>query len=212
MHWGSLKRHLPVDPAGGSGRGTSIDAYYVSKFLDAVAGDLRGRVLVFRDAAVIVDQVDRSAVVDVIDVQPGNAAVTVLADPASPGAIDPASKDCIVLVGCLRWVADLAGTLASAWRGLAPGGVLLVSVPTLAPVTDDDLGPDRWRVTAAGLEEVLMQACPGAESKIMTFGNPVSAVAVMAGLAAEDLSAAELDAHDPRFVVVVAARVQRAGA
>jgi SAM-dependent methyltransferase len=212
VHWRGFRRRLPVDPGGGSGRGTPIDRYYVAQFVTACAADVRGRVLVFRDAAIIADHADRPVAIDVIDVQPENAGVTVLADPGSPGAIDASSKDCIVLVDCLRWAVDIPATLANMWQGLAPGGALLVAIPAAAPMTDDALGPDRWRLTPAGLEEVLMRACPAAESEIMTFGSAVSTVAFMAGLAAEDLNAAELDAHDPRFPAVVTARVRKADA
>lgn len=209
VRWGNLRNHLPVDGSGGSGRGTAIDQYYVSSFLEQVAADLKGRVLVFRDSTVVARHAERSAVIEVIDVEPRNDQVTVLADPGSPGAIKPSSTDCIVLVDGLRWVADVEATLRTVWQGVAAGGVLLVAIPTLSPVTDDALGLDRWRLTPAGLAEVLRRACPDAEAEIMTFGNPVAAVALVAGLAAEDLDRAELGASDPRFAVVAAARVRK---
>jgi len=198
-----------VDGSGGSGRGTAIDRYYVSSFLEQVAPDLKGRVLVFRDSSVVARHAQGSAVIEVIDVEPRNDQVTVLADPGSPGAIRPSSSDCIVLVDCLRWAADVEATLRTVWLGVAPGGVLLVVVPTVSPVTDDALGLDRWRLTPAGLAEVLRRACPDAEAEIMTFGNPVAAVGLVAGLAAEDLHRAELGARDPHFAVVAAARVRK---
>ena len=82
----------------------------------------------------------------------------------------------------------------------------------------DDLLPnsvdtERCDISASiplrGLAEVLRRACPDAEAEIMTFGNPVAAVGLVAGLAAEDLDRAELGASDPRFAVIAAARVRK---
>ncbi|MGH7267672.1 MAG: glycosyltransferase [Candidatus Rokuibacteriota bacterium] len=50
LDWGDLRRTSPVDANWGYGRGTPIDRYYIERFLEAHAADVRGTVLEVQEA------------------------------------------------------------------------------------------------------------------------------------------------------------------
>jgi len=211
VDWGSLRRAEPIDGSGGRARGTAVDDHYAHRFLRAHRDDLRGRILVFRSERWVADLTDDSATIGVLDLDPANAAATLIADLAEAGSLGQAAFDCLVLVDALRDVPDVGTAVSNAWASLAPGGVLLLTIPAVDAVRGRPERPDRWRFLRPGLEEVLRHACPGADVEMVGFGNLVSSVALLAGVAAEELRDAELDRQDDRYPVVVAARLRKAG-
>ena len=66
----------------------------------------------------------------------------------------------------------------------------------------DDTG-DYWRFTPEGWLDLLGRAWAGADIQVIGHGNCLAAAASQFGLSCEELSAAELDEHDPRYPVIV---------
>ncbi len=85
-----------------------------------------------------------------------------------------------------------------------PGGTLLASAAGLLPLIPD--GGDYWRLSAAGWRRVLAQQWPGCDVMVEAHGNCLAAVAAMYGLAQEELNRDELEAHDPRYPVLITMR------
>src|SRR5262245_4376438 len=59
-----------------------------------------------------------------------------------------------------------------------------------------------WRLSPDGWRERLSAAWPGAWLEVAGHGNCLVATAAQLGLAFEELTRAELDAHDPRYPVL----------
>jgi SAM-dependent methyltransferase len=144
---------------------------------------------------------------DVLDINPANTAATVVADLGEPASLPPERFDCVIFTQTLHLVPDMAAALANVWRSLAPGGVLLLTVPTVGRhQARRNFHHDRWRVTQSGLEW-LLSALTGGRAEITTYGNVLSCSAFMYGLAAEELSREEITVFDREFPLIVAARV-----
>lgn len=143
----------------------------------------------------------------VIDLDPANQAATLVADLAQAGALPSQSFDCFILAQTIQYIPDPAAALANVYGSLRPGGSLLLTVPSLARIDPDLGGEDLWRFTPAGLSRLVASSCPGAHVDVFSYGNLVTAVAFLQGLAAEELTAAELDHGDSSFVVLSCARV-----
>jgi hypothetical protein len=97
------------------------------------------------------------------------------------------------------------------WESLAPEGVALITVPCLARIDPDLPTVDRWRFTARGLETLLARACTSADVDVTGPGNVLAGVSFLMGLAAQDLTQAELEHQDDRFPLVACARVRKPG-
>ncbi len=201
---GTLRRTKPLSEHWGTERGTPVDRYYIARFLQRYRADIHGRVLEVKDSGYTdrfgTDITGR----DVLDIDPANRAVTIVADLACAEEIPSESFDCFVLTQTLQYIYEPRSALRHAWRILRPGGVLLVTVPGLSRLAPPLV--DYWHFTPGGCSRLLSETFgPGAVS-VFSYGNVLAATAVLTGMAAEELSPRELLARDVRYPVIIAAR------
>jgi peptidoglycan/xylan/chitin deacetylase (PgdA/CDA1 family) len=90
---------------------------------------------------------------------------------------------------------------------LKPGGVLLVTAPSIIRV-DDEAGADGdfWRLTEASARRLFAAVFPVDAFDVTSYGNVLACAAFLYGISVEELDPAELDSADPNFPVVVAIR------
>jgi hypothetical protein len=98
--------------------------------------------------------------------------------------------------------------VANVWASPAPGGVLMLTAPSLARADPHDPGTDFWRFTPNGLAELLHRL--GMPASVAGYGNVLACVASLWGPSVEKLSAEELDVADPRFSLVACAHTEKA--
>jgi hypothetical protein len=93
-------------------------------------------------------------------------------------------------------------------RILAPGGVLLLTVPGTSRICrpEADTWGDWWRFTSMSLKRLLEERFPENAVETTAYGNVLTATAMLHGIAAEELKQSELDANDPDFEVTLTAR------
>jgi SAM-dependent methyltransferase len=210
---GDLRRTTPISDIYGLDRGNPIDRYYGEHFLDRHASDVRGRVLEVND--------DRYAQrygggevtkVDIIHPDDGNPQATIVADLADAPQIHTDSFDCIICTQTLMYLYDIRAALGTLNRILAPGGAVLVTVPGVSRITqpEDEIWGDWWRFTTKSITRLFEEAFGGPEQvTVATYGNVLTATAQLYGIAAEELTAEELDHRDPNFEVLLAVRAQK---
>jgi len=211
--WGSLRRTRPVSDHFGYDRGTPVDRPLIEGFLARHRSLVRGRVLEVK-APDYTRRYGGAAVTSevVVDIDPTNAAATLVADLCEPGSLDALTVDCVILTQTLQFLTSPDAALRNVWACLAPGGSLLVTAPCTSGV-DPWLGDhDFWRFTANGLRVLLEQCCPGAEIATEPLGNVLLCVGFLYGLAAEELDESEYAVSDPNFALTVGAVVTRAPA
>jgi GT2 family glycosyltransferase len=204
---GSLRRLTPVSSRFGFDRGQPVDRHYVESFLRDHARAIRGRVLEIGDDSYSRRfGAERVTQQDVLHVVPGHPAVTIVADLANAPHIPPEAFDCIVLTQTLHYIFDLDAAVATLWRILKPGGVLLVTLPGISRICRDqeDKEADCWRFTASSARKLFEAHFGTANTRVQTYGNVLTAVAFLEGLAVEDLRPHELDHHDPDYQVTIA--------
>ena len=205
--WGNLRRTRPFSEHYGFDRGAPIDRYYVNRFFELNRQFISGDVLEIQGTAytqMFGHGVRRSDSVDV-EAEHGTTFVCDLA--RSEGVLASNSYDCFLLPNTFNHLQDLEGCLRQAVRVIKPGGTILGTVATFVPLTPDL--KEYWRLTPPGWREVTQCAWPDCEVTIESYGNALSAVAAMMGLAHEELTPAELDVHDPRYPVLIAIRCRK---
>lgn len=208
--WGDLRRTQPYSRNWGYDRGTPIDRVYIEAFLRDHASDVRGACLEVLNADYTVRfggaRVERR---DVLDIDPSNVAATIVADLGEVNSLPAERFDCVIFTQTLHLVPDMRVALANIWRAIVPGGVLLMTVPALGRHDSrESFHHDRWRVTKTGLEW-LVADLSGPRATYATYGNLLSCVAFLYGLAAEELRPEELQVNDPQFPLIVGARVRK---
>jgi SAM-dependent methyltransferase len=209
--FGAFRRLEPIAPDFGWSRGQCIDRYYIEKFLSDNAGDIRGGVLEFQNDAYTKrlggPRVSNS---EVIDLSSDNPQATIVADISQRAKLPTRAFDCIICTQVLQLVFNMKTALRSLYELLKPGGVLLLTVPGIAhKVITSTEGEDCWRFTTASIQRLFEEVFGKENFRVEPHGNVLSAMAFLHGLAAEELTRAELDYLDPQYQVTVAVRAVR---
>jgi SAM-dependent methyltransferase len=188
-------------------RGTPVDRYYIERFLGEHAGDVRGNALEVKDADYI-RKYGRDVVrTDVLDIDAANPQATIVADLSIGEGIPASFFDCFILTQTLQYIYDLRGAVAQCERLLRPGGVLLVTVPSLSRIVHGaGLEWDYWRFTAASCRRLFGEAFGDANVEVQTHGNVLAATAFLRGTALEEIPRRKLDVNDPYFPLLVTVR------
>ena len=209
---GDLRRTSPISPVWGLDRGLPLDRYYIESFLDRNRNDVRGRVLEVKDAGYTRRFGDsRVTGSDVLDIDVENRQATVLADLTQANGIADDTYDCFVLTQVLGLIYDVSAAVATAYRILKPGGVLLCTVPAAGRISYEGSGldGDYWRFTEASIRRLFAEAFPIDGFEVTGFGNVLATAAFLYGLAPHELARDELDSTDPFFPLVYGIRATK---
>jgi SAM-dependent methyltransferase len=209
VRWGSLRRTLPFSDCYGFDRGLPIDRYYIERFLARESASIRGEVLEVCDPryAVRFGGADVTQI-HIVDVDATNHEATVIADLTIGGSLPDEAYDCIIMTQTLHITVDDAAGFRTLWSALRPGGTLLFTGPCVSRI-DNDHEWDHWRYTPIGLRVRLAELLPDAKVSVEAHGNVLAGAAFLYGIAVEELTEAELAADDPRFPIIVCARVSK---
>lgn len=199
--WSSLRRTSPLSKWGFE-RGTPIDRWYIERFLDNHQECIGGRTLeVLED---LYASRLGAANVDVVDIDPSNAAATIRGDLCRRGTLPEAAFDAIVMTQTLQFLPDPRRALVNLVAALKPGATMLVTVPAISRVADET---DRWRWTPHGLQDLI--AGLGCATSVEGKGNLLTTRGFLMGLAIEELPTTALRVQDPAFPLIVTARLDK---
>ena len=210
VDFGGLRRLTPVSRVFGFDRGLPIDRYYIERFLTAHAEDIRGRVLEIGDDR-YTRQFGGNRVMqsDVLHVVAGNPQATIVADLSRADDVPSESFDCIVCTQTLQMIVDVEAALRHLARMLRQGGVLLTTssgINRICRREGVDARGEYWRFTTQSAHRLFGRAFPPSRVQAVAYGNVLAAVAFLHGLAAQELTPAELDYEDADFEVLIGVR------
>ena len=210
VRWGSLRRTLPFSDYWGFDRGQPIDRYYIEAFLTREAASIRGEVLEVLDPQYALRFGGADAThIHIVDIDPTNPKATVIADLTVEGSLPDQAYDSIIMTQTLHVTADDAAGFRTLWRALRPGGTLLFTGPCVSRMDTTVHEGDHWRYTLPGLRARLAKLLPDADVTVEAHGNVLAGAAFLYGVAVEELTEAELGFDDPRFPVIVCARISK---
>ena len=207
--WGDLDGTEPVSRRFGGDRGRPLDRYYIEGFLERHRGDIAGRVAEIGEA-LYTERFGRGAVTSsaILDAPgSGNPHATLLADLQTGDGVPGEAFDAFVVTQTLHMIYDVRGALATLHRSLAPGGVLLATVPGITPIDAAD-GPEKWfwPMTQTGARRLVAGFFGPDNVEVRHYGNVYAATAFLQGFAFEELDRGKLDVVDPLFPVITGIR------
>jgi len=209
VNFGDLRRSAPVSRVFGLDRGTPVDRYYIEQFLSNHATDVWGRVLEVGDNFYTRKFGGRRITrADILHVTGDNPKATIVADLTRSDDIPADAFDCVILTQTLQFIYDVKAAIRTLYRILKPGGVLLATVPGISQISryDMDRWGEYWRFTTLSVRRLFTEVFPPENVKVNAHGNVTAAVAFLHGLAAEELSAAELAFNDPDYELLITVR------
>jgi hypothetical protein len=141
----------------------------------------------------------------------GHAEATMVGDLGTGAGIPEAAFDCFICTQTLQFIYDVRAAAAGTRDLLAPGGVLLATVPGISQISREDMRDwgDWWRFTARSAQRLFAEVYGDDHVEVTQHGNVRAAAAFLYGLAVEDVGAAALEATDPDFHLLITIRAQR---
>lgn len=201
----------PVSTQFGYDRGGPIDRYFIERFLGGSKGVIKGRVLEIGDDA-YTRQFGGDAVMqcDVLHIDPLQPQATITGDLTNLPQVPANSFDCIILTQTLHLVFNFQDALTTCARILKPGGSLLLTVPGISHIAQDEWGKYwQWSFTPNSIREALSGAFTGAAPIINTFGNVKLAAAFLYGFGLPEIQKAELDYVDEHYPLIITVSVTK---
>lgn len=210
--FGDLRRTRPFSTHFGADRGQPVDRYYIERFLAMHAADVRGRVLEVGDTRYTRSfGADRVMQSDVLHIDADAPGVTVVADLADADHVSADLFDCIIVTQTLQMIFDVSAAVVTLRRILAPGGVVLATVPGITQLDTGDWAHTWfWNFTTHSARRLFDETFGPANVSVEQHGSVLSAVAFLEGMAAEELTEAELAVDDPAYPVFIGVRAVKA--
>lgn len=204
----------PLSTNFGWDRGTPVDRHHIERFLGDHSALVRGRVLEVGDRTYATRfSGDRAESIDVLHFPPGTPEATVVGDLTDPSTLPADAFDCFICAQTLQYTFDVSRAVEGAHHVLRPGGVLLLTVPGISQISRKDSAAygEYWRFTVSAVERLLSAVFRGGV-EVRSYGNVLSATALLRGIAQEELpDPSLLDRTDPEYPVIVAAIARKAG-
>ena len=211
VRMGSLRRLQPLSRQFGYERGLPVDRFYIEQFLTGNAHLISGRVLEVGDSAYTRRfGGDRVTEAEVLNIDPLLPETTIVADLASADHVPSSSFDCLVITQTLHLLYDVGAAVQSLHRFLRPGGTVLATFPGISAISTDRWAESwYWALTPLSAARLFGDVFGPNNVEVRAFGNVLTSVAFLEGMAAEELSRKVLDARDPQFPMLVTVRAYR---
>ena len=188
----------------GFDRGTPIDRYYIEKFLAANTSLITGKVLEVAESHYSKKFGKEVTSFEVLHVEKTPKA-TIVGDLTKPETLPSAAVDCFVCTQVFNFIFDFQRAIDGAHQLLKPGGVLLATVSGISQISrfDADRWGHYWSFYPQGIGKSIKNVFGENQVEVLNFGNSLTAISFLKGVAMEELTAQELDFIDPDYPVSI---------
>ncbi len=214
VSWHDLRRLEPIDRRFGMSRGTPVDRYYIERFLAAHRASVHGAVLEVGDARYTSmyggNRVTRSAVLHADDENPK---AEIVGDLSRGLSGHEGSFDCVILTQVLPFLFDVRAAALTTRTLCRAGGTALVTLPGVSQISRYDMERwgDYWRFTPLSAQRVFADSFGADNVEVVAYGNVLTSVALLHGIAAEELTEEELSSFDADYPVTIGVVARAAG-
>jgi len=205
LDWGDLKKTVPICQAFGLTRGTPVDRYYLSKFIEDVKTQITGNILEIGGTPKDKDfySVNLGDSYRILNMEEGPG-VDIIGDVHNTSLIEPDSLDSVIIFNVLEhcyapWIA-----VENIYKWLKPGGKCFAMVPSSIRLHATPF--DYWRPLPDGLAWIFRNY---SQQKLYVYGNPITVIASYHGIAVEELTTEELDAFHADYPVATCILAQK---
>ena len=132
-----------------------------------------------------------------------NPGTTIEADISSAPNIPSNSFDCIIFTQTLQLLYNFRAAIETLHRVLKPGGVLLATVPAISQLDARWCGQFFWRFSSASTELLFKEYFPDDKVETHGYGNILTAIGFLHGLALAELNEEELNYQDQSYEMLI---------
>jgi hypothetical protein len=204
LYWHDLRSVNPVSRQFGIDRGTPIDRYYIEEFLRQNQNYIRDNVLEVSESVYSKQFGHNVSSYEVLHVKRARNA-TIVGDLTKHETLPDNVIDCFICTQVLNFVFDFHKAIEGCHRLLRSGGTILATVGCISPLSryDADRWGHFWAFYPQGIERAFKSVFGPDNVTIMCYGNSLSAISFVKGLAYQELTKEELDFNDPDYPVSI---------
>lgn len=199
----------PITYDFGFSRGTPIDRYYISSFLQKYASDVKGAVLEIAESTYSKEFDNGVTSFEVLHVDKSNRKATIIGDLTKFDSLPENIIDCFICTQTLNFIFELKKSIEGCYKLLKKEGVFLGTVSGISQISRYDMERwgDYWRFTDLSVRKLFEEYFGEENIVIETFGNVFAANAFLQGIAVEDIENKNiLDEKDQDYQVIIAIR------
>ena len=214
--WHNLRSLTPISNIFGLDRGKPIDRIYCEDFLDQNKEFINGVVCEIAENTYTKKFGCNVIKSEILHFNSTNPNATLIADLTKHNTLPKNYLDCFICTVTLNFIYDYKAAIEGIWlmlkdsnEGNRGGGVALVTVASLIQISkyDYDRWGDYWRFNDMGIKKDFEKFFKNVEVK--TYGNVLSAISELQGIASEELTKEELFYHDPLYPVLVCIKAEK---
>lgn len=208
--WHYMRKLTPISNVFGFDRGTPIDRVYTNDFLAKNAEFISGVVCEIAEntyTRTFGKDVTKS---EIFHFTSDNPNATIIGDLTKHHTFPHNIADCFIVTVTLNFIYDYKAAIKGIYhllrnRGGQKPSVALVTVAGLVQVSkyDYERWGDYWRFTDMGIKMDFEEVFGKGNVEVKSYGNVLSAIAELQGIAAEELTSEELFYSDSLYPVLI---------
>ena len=201
----------PVSRIFGEDRGTPIDRYYIDKFFSHQSHLITGTVLEIADNKYSKKFGHNVSKYEILFINQDNPKATIIGDLTNTASLPINKIDCFICTQTFNFIYNFQDAIHGAYQVLKPGGYLLATVSGPCQVSryDMDRWGDYWRFTTLSSQKIFEVIFGKGNVEIDYYGNCLTAISLIRGIAAEELLKEELDLKDPDYQVTITIKARK---
>ena len=206
--WRNLRSTKPISRVFGFDRGTPIDRVYIEDFLTRNRHLIRGTICEIGDDTYAKKFATEYEKIEVLHYTEGNPKATIVGDLTRPETLPKSSIDCFILTQTLNFIYDFKSAIKGVHYMLKPKGVVLATVAGISQISryDYERWGDYWRFTDMSIKRAFEEVFGTGNVEVFSYGNVLTAVALLEGISAEELTRDEIFYRDEDYPVVLAVK------
>ncbi|MDR4508966.1 MAG: class I SAM-dependent methyltransferase [Candidatus Brocadiaceae bacterium] len=203
--WHNLRSVVPISRNFGSERGTPVGRYYIEKYLSKNREVIRGDVLEVADSEYTKKFGTDITSYDVLHYDNNNRKATIIGDLTDKLTLPKEKYDCFICTQTFNHIYHFREAIKGSFYVLKEGGVLLATVGGLIQISryDMDRWGDYWRFTTLSLSKLFSEVFGEKNVVVDAYGNVLSCIAILEGMASEELAMEELDYKDDDYQLII---------
>lgn len=203
--WNDMRSVSPFSRKFGMDRGKSIDRYYIEHFLEKEASRISGNVLEIAETTYTKKYGQNILSATSLTFDKTMSEGQIVGDLTDVGSLPNSSYDCFVCTQTLNFIYNFEQAIEGIFQLLKKEGTALVTVAGICQISryDADRWGDYWRFTVMSMQKAFGDVFGEGNISVDYYGNCLSAIAILKGLASEELKKSELDYKDRDYPVII---------
>ncbi|HEV8514999.1 MAG TPA: methyltransferase domain-containing protein [Cyclobacteriaceae bacterium] len=199
-----MRSTQPVSKIFGWDRGIPIDRYYIEYFLKKNQNYIQGKVLEIAESKYSKQFGTGVTSFEILHVEQ-RSNVTIVGDLTKLESLPRNTIDCFICTQVLNFIYDFHKAIEGAHHLLKPEGVMLATVSGISQISryDADRWGHFWSFYPQGIERAFKRVFGEHNVEVTAYGNSLSAISFVKGIAHQELTEAELNFHDADYPVTI---------